>query len=857
MIRNLFYILAICMIFQSCSDDSRELLVPEEDELTLTLRLPGFTKASRAVDENALSSLTVLFIDADGKNIGEAELDIPAPADGKYHLKFPAPKETAKVGIAANYDRDFGTASPSATTLFLSDYDPNIKIVFYGEGTVEALKQTGASIDLVRACAKTSVSEEADNFHILGINMYGIPDCGTVAPGTCTPEYSEAGTAMTEGTPFYHYEAEAGKCYLVIHGEYNGKEGYYKASYIPKDKEDEVKIVRNHHYIFTISEVNDYGWATEEEAAKSEPDNRISVDLKDDVETIYDMITCRDYELGVCKDVTIGAEETSAEIILVTSYKGETPYTVTCDKEWVDIDNRLETGKESVSGGATQSETVRYTLSIPVNPNNKSEETREAVVTVRSGDLSRTVRIIQLGLDFKRSSDRRAEIKGLGAHNTNNGDYTPDQYYDYFEFLDEYLQGATEKEMRLDRANGLHFRVCNNVYVYRIPRKEGDRIEYSDSRYTVTQVSESGQEFWKVELSASATDYDAWSSSFTIISADGIEIGYDVFHRGMFHWLKGLNQVSGPDEFGRAARTGWFYYEQVTVTGNGGGTYYILDRNMAASDNHFYSPSSTTGNDRVDARGGYFKIANSRSDMALTEMLPPSGYEIPGSYHLEDLGIQIKSDNDATPYKTTTGNDELKEVYFPQSGYMEGEVHKNEVHACLWSRTLVSGNQGFSEDSPEYGYWFRYLDIYGQKITSANMRIGTRSSDPSGIGFYKAMPVRCIHTTVVPPTGWDLQSPAEGRRRLIVKGHAGPIKLYWWGGAHPGSWNTRPTMYKFGSSSTDWYYDIPDDATNFKLNEESDQTITQPGNSNIIYENGNITYEPIINHGDETPDDIP
>ncbi len=79
-----------------------------------------------------------------------------------------------------------------------------------------------------------------------------------------------------------------------------------------------------------------------------------------------------------------------------------------------------------------------------------------------------------------------------------------------------------------------------------------------------------------------------------------------------------------------------------------------------------------------------------------------TGFSIPEAYQLQQLGIYAKNDEDGTVALNVTEG-ELKEVYFPGAGYMEGSIHKDDSHTCIWSRTLLSGAQGFAEDSPEYG----------------------------------------------------------------------------------------------------------------------------------------------------------
>ncbi len=69
----------------------------------------------------------------------------------------------------------------------------------------------------------------------------------------------------------------------------------------------------------------------------------------------------------------------------------------------------------AVVEGGTQSACTEYTLTFDLKMNDRSEFDRETTVEIRSGDLVRTVRIIQEGTDFKRDPTRRVMIHGLGG----------------------------------------------------------------------------------------------------------------------------------------------------------------------------------------------------------------------------------------------------------------------------------------------------------------------------------------------------------------------------------------------------------------------------------------------------------
>lgn len=828
---SIINILLCCMLLAGCSDDTSQWLEPElrdADSVKLTLRLPGFKTGSRAatVDDCAINTLAVVFIDNEGKYLSEATVDQSqiTGSGATYEVTLPIASDAASVQLVANYGATLG--ADAITVGMTGDPDSRTDIVFFGSATLAELQTDNPSVTLTRSVARTELTSNAPGFTVEQVKFYGTPSSGLVGSADLTAPalpagvtYSAGGVEMAaDGTPHYHYEAAAGKCFLIIKGTYQGTEGWYKVGYVPSDSDgeaagDEIALLRNHRYIFTITEVTDCGWPTEEEAVASRPDNRLTTELHDDNATIYNIIACRDYLLGVSPDVKVACDGRSAEVKLVSSYpakSGEPQYTVSLPEDANDwLTGYTQTASTSVEESATQSPCTEYTLTFDLTANDRSENPREAVVTIRSGDLMRTVRITQEGTDFKRDATRRVMIHNLEDHG---------ESYDYFNFVDNELQGATEEDMRVARNNGLHFRVYNNQYYYTIPFKEGDTGEIlkGSTQISLTHVGSN----WEVHCT-DTRNYAMWTAQIRITNRgaarnDVVTVTYDVFHRGLFHRLTGAYQIPGPDE--SAERTGWFYYEQVLVNVDGQ-DYYVLDRDMAATGNRFYSPDGLQSRGNIGSRGGYFKIAERKSDTHLIEALPPEGYIVPEAYHLQQLGIQPSGDAEGTVALTVTEGS-LTELYFPMSGYMEGSIHKGESHTCLWSRTALSGNQGFSEDSPEYGYWFMYLDVYGPSANLGNMRLATRSSvNTDGIGAYKAMPVRCLQGPE-PPVGWNIPAPADGRRRIILTDvPATTLYLSWTGGSYATP-KPEPMMYTCGANA--FYYDIPEGATAISVDNDGE-----------------------------------
>ena len=96
-----------------------------------------------------------------------------------------------------------------------------------------------------------------------------------------------------------------------------------------------------------------------------------------------------------------------------------------------------------------------YTVELTLSENFESAA-HTGSVTITSGDLSRDVKITQLGYDFRHDKKRKVQIRGLAG-------LSSDEEADYFNWMDTSLKGITpEQNQGRVRNDGLHFFVGNN-----------------------------------------------------------------------------------------------------------------------------------------------------------------------------------------------------------------------------------------------------------------------------------------------------------------------------------------------------------------------------------------------------------
>ena len=769
------------------------------DGVVLTLKLPNFTKntvATRATQQQ-INKLCVLCYDAEDNYLGMSDItgaDIKPNGDGKYKVKVKVMEGTATLHVVANADISESDAKDAEgkNNLYNATRDGKLDLsapVCWGSITVTDLLSGKTSLTLVRQFAKASVTknESLTNFEITGFRLFNTASSGTIAselinkvalPSVdCSAKTAEY---VTGEQPFY--ETPADKAYMIIKAKYNkGPETYYKVAFQTKNPDGTftpMNLLRNHHYQVKVTAVNHAGYSSEAEAKANLPENGLSVEVVDDNPPIVKMIACKDYALGVCGKQTVlgNAEETT--ITFVTTKPKDSEYndfSVVSNDSWITVptDYKSEASYIDLPSSAVDghhSSTGRlYTIKLTLSKNYESDA-HTGIVTITSGDLSLNVAITQLGYDFRTDPNRIVQIRGLAGLSSKEQE-------NYFNWMDTSLKGITpaENQGRV-RNDGLHFFVGNNPVYYLIPKLQGDELTCNDTRVKVDKESVNG--FYKVMLANNSDEsyndnnYNRWISdeAFTIITITNartkITVTYPVYHVGLFA------QLTTNYQLGKSKASGWRYYEMVDVeakvTKKDGTTenkiYHMLDRNLGATNNGYYSPSTTALKDNIGAIGGYFKISeadnsnSAKTDDHVVNALAIGNFKVCDNMCLQGLidnNNNLAIEEETTHYgekynclRITTEDRDIPQIFIPMSGYYEGKndedaVYKDSYHANLWTSSRLSDYQGFSEKSPEYGFWYLYLDAFGKSLNMSNYRFVSGSSGMNK-GRYRAMPVRLV-----------------------------------------------------------------------------------------------------------------
>lgn len=793
----LFMLLA--MVSTACSD-IRDIVgggtqdLPS-DGVVLTLKLPNFTKntvATRAATEQQINSLCVLCYDAGDNYLGMSTIssaNIKDKGDDTYDVKVKAVPGTATLHIVANTtitksdakDADGKNNLYNATR----DVNPNLDApVCWGSVKVDDLLNSKTKVWLFRQFAKASVTKDSKltNFEITGFKLFNTAKKGTIATKSLdkvalsSVAYTHEENYSMGEHPFYETPA-AGKAYMIIKAKYNGgPDTFYKVAFLNNGTSTPMDLLRNRHYQVKVTAVNHAGYSSEKEAKDNLPENGLSVEVVDDNPPIMKMIACKDYELGVCGKQTVLGNAEEATITFVTTMPEDSKYndfSVVSHDPWITVptDYKSKASYINLPTTARPNSSIGrlYTIKLTLSKNCESDA-HTGIVTITSGDLSLDVAITQKGYDYRTDPNRIVRIRDL---ENKSSDLNQD---DYFSWIDsKQFQGIRPEENQgRVRNDGLHFFVGKNQVYYLIPKLQGDELTCKDTRVKVDKESVSG--FYKVTLANNSDEsynddnYNRWISNeaFTIITITNartnIKVSYPVYHVGLFAKLTTAYQL------GNSKASGWYYYEMVDVkakvTKTDGTTevrtYHMLDRNLGATNNGYYSPATTALEGNKGAIGGYFKISvaensnDAKNQNTVVDALAIGDFKVCDNMCLRGL---IDNNNnlaiveEKTHYgevynclRINTDERDIPQIFIPMSGYYEGKtdedaIYKDSNHANLWTSSRLAGYQGFSESSPEYGFWYLYLDAFGKSLNLSNYRFVSGSSG-NNTKRYRAMPVR-------------------------------------------------------------------------------------------------------------------
>lgn len=787
--------LTICLLMSACSDDifsGTDYF--DNGKVTLRLVVPATTVVNtRANTDETISGndLYVIEYDDKGSFVAMRKVESSNFSDNTLTINN-VNATTTDIHIVANGNAILASKNKDNMAKLDAVYCDEIPSppVLWGHINMSELKSgTSNTVSLCRNVAMATLNKAEsikDKFEITGWEITQTANQGSIAPKNYTdgntnePAGDELNKTIGDSESsnareaLYLFETpETVDSRIVIKA--NGK--YYTANFLDKENK-KLPLLRNHHYKITVTATGE-GYNNKKDALNA-PAGNIKVDIKDYNFKVTNLISNGAYELGTCDTVRVEGEAKTyngGEAYFVTMWgdgvnaeKIKPSVTTTPTDTWLTYDSKNDVVTPIYSADyLSAGKGYKLTFTCDKNP---SEEIRQTTLTVTFGVLKRDIVIVQKGSNLKK--DRATMIYGL------QGDGTTGR--DYIKFISKEVKGTSRTAMggTSERDNGLQLGIGGEYnYSYTIAKNDGDDYKTDE---TVVKVTDN-RTFYTIEAK-NPKDESVWTSRFTITTKDEHKIIYDIYHTGIFWKEKADYQPA-------SNHTGWYYYELIKSEKG----VWMLDRNLGAAS--------------VNDPGGYYRIKEGDKTSAMAGICPP-GFSIPTASLWKQLTPEMKLVTRTTGNGTTYQSIELpaatstQSIRFPYGGMHNGYEVTNPSIGYYWSATIVSGNQGFDFNSPEYGYWYNVARLSSGSRSMQNVRYVGGSNGTSN-GVYKYLNTRCVKSS----------SAVLDKNRLTIHDKRHSTKpLYIYIHTDGNDYRNRPYGEKIRSESdgseTIIYYDMID-----------------------------------------------
>lgn len=729
--------LTICLLMSACSDDifsGTDYF--DNGKVTLRLVVPATTVVNtRANTDETISGndLYVIEYDDKGSFVAMRKVESSNFSDNTLTINN-VNATTTDIHIVANGNAILASKNKDNMAKLDAVYCDEIPSppVLWGHINMSELKSgTSNTVSLCRNVAMATLNKAEsikDKFEITGWEITQTANQGSIAPKNYTdgntnePAGDELNKTIGDSESsnareaLYLFETpETVDSRIVIKA--NGK--YYTANFLDKENK-KLPLLRNHHYKITVTATGE-GYNNKKDALNA-PAGNIKVDIKDYNFKVTNLISNGAYELGTCDTVRVEGEAKTyngGEAYFVTMWgdgvnaeKIKPSVTTTPTDTWLTYDSKNDVVTPIYSADyLSAGKGYKLTFTCDKNP---SEEIRQTTLTVTFGVLKRDIVIVQKGSNLKK--DRATMIYGL------QGDGTTGR--DYIKFISKEVKGTSRTAMggTSERDNGLQLGIGGEYnYSYTIAKNDGDDYKTDE---TVVKVTDN-RTFYTIEAK-NPKDESVWTSRFTITTKDEHKIIYDIYHTGIFWKEKADYQPA-------SNHTGWYYYELIKSEKG----VWMLDRNLGAAS--------------VNDPGGYYRIKEGDKTSAMAGICPP-GFSIPTVSLWKQLTPEMKLVTRTTGNGTTYQSIELpaatstQSIRFPYGGMHNGYEVTNPSIGYYWSATIVSGNQGFDFNSPEYGYWYNVARLSSGSRSMQNVRYVGGSNGTSN-GVYKYLNTRCVKSS--------------------------------------------------------------------------------------------------------------
>lgn len=430
------YIFMVILVASCTSSQDEDTLQFGYTDMTFSLNVPKATQVSlKSYSESSISKVDVLMFDEDSLYIQRFQVSnlISSSSGITFSVRLPLTSKKRILHIVANGRDDSGAdllnfsdlsidskeseTIPLLTTETLSaNTEPEQPHVMWGRIELPSVTDSTSvsSIDMLRTTAAidvelpTATTENGlDKFSLTAFSILNTSNKARVAPSdykssAITPtsvslpsSYSYIDYISSSGTGLWAYSSDRKSTpdlYLyerenvlddtgvsvIIRGSYDGQDCYYKV-WLKNQSGDLLDVVRNHKYVIEVSKVYGAGYQTIEEAVAASYSSNISVDVSDNNDDITDIIADSYYELGISSNAFAIKGDGVKSLGTVLKTNTSASLSLSSSVSWISNLSYTQSGTRYYISG-----TLATTTS-----------TRTGTVTVRAGNLVRTISITQ------------------------------------------------------------------------------------------------------------------------------------------------------------------------------------------------------------------------------------------------------------------------------------------------------------------------------------------------------------------------------------------------------------------------------------------------------------------------------
>lgn len=492
--------------------------------------------------------------------------------------------------------------------------------------------------------------------------------------------------------------------YIVIHGNYQGTEGYYAVA-LKDSNGHPLDILPNNWYEMRLKEVSVPGYIDENTALANPFETGIVVEIHDHAPNVLSMISDGIHELGATYSIELDNNAWNKPLNVKCLTKDDEDdfnfsdlnVKVVDGTDWIKIEYKEEIKKQGTDRADDQDDfghQYEYTVSAPRHEELYTDREGEILVTWKG--LERRVKVTYNATFLANNvCDVELTIKNYSKDHSGSEVYDPFIIKDYWKFIGGLgksknmssndnseentprLFGITPEELSNERVRneGFHFPMPYGTktlseYEYKIDLtklvQEGKEISTvtgtviddnlgffrnylngCDGNGVIEGSIENGRPIIKLSMKKIVDPADIYIYTTAKIN---LEITYkndsDPSFLPLDLYHTGFFHYTNDSKYFPVDDQGYYYYAVPTLNGRP-----WLDRNIGAkSSTRFGSRANNVNIGKADAGGKYFSITEEPElykDAVIDESMCPPGYKIPSSSEWNDIRLSgsLKTQN--------------------------------------------------------------------------------------------------------------------------------------------------------------------------------------------------------------------